>query len=46
MLGRGTGSDVMQRIVAPTLGGMISAPLMSMLIVPVAFRLLRGRGLR
>ncbi len=31
----GTGSEVMQRIAAPMVGGMITAPLMSMLVVPV-----------
>ncbi len=45
MLGAGTGSEVMQRIAAPMLGGMISAPLLSMLIIPVGYLLWRGRGL-
>jgi Cu(I)/Ag(I) efflux system membrane protein CusA/SilA len=40
----GTGSEVMQRIAAPMVGGMISAPLLSLLVVPVAFRLMRGRA--
>jgi Cu(I)/Ag(I) efflux system membrane protein CusA/SilA len=42
----GTGSEVMQRIAAPMVGGMITAPLMSLLIVPVAYRLMRRRDLR
>jgi Cu(I)/Ag(I) efflux system membrane protein CusA/SilA len=46
MWGAGTGSEVMQRIAAPMVGGMISAPLLSMLIVPAAYLLLRGRRLR
>ena len=45
MLSHGTGSEVMQRIAAPMIGGMITAPLLSLLIVPAAFRLLRGRQL-
>ncbi len=45
MLGHGTGSDVMQRIAAPMLGGMISAPLLSMFVVPALFLLLRRRSL-
>jgi len=45
MLGQGTGSEVMQRIAAPMLGGMITAPLLSMLVVPAAFLLLRRREL-
>jgi Cu(I)/Ag(I) efflux system membrane protein CusA/SilA len=41
--GTGTGSEVMQRIAAPMVGGMLSAPLLSMLVVPAAFRLMRRR---
>jgi Cu(I)/Ag(I) efflux system membrane protein CusA/SilA len=41
MFGAGAGSEVMQRIAAPMVGGMITAPLLSMLIVPVAYLLLR-----
>lgn len=41
--GVGTGSEVMQRIAAPMVGGMLSAPLLSMLVVPAAFRLMRRR---
>jgi Cu(I)/Ag(I) efflux system membrane protein CusA/SilA len=41
MFGAGTGSELMQRIAAPMVGGMITAPLLSMLIVPVAYLLLR-----
>jgi Cu(I)/Ag(I) efflux system membrane protein CusA/SilA len=37
----GTGSEVMQRIAAPMVGGMLSAPLLSMLVVPAAYRLMR-----
>ncbi|MBW0171049.1 MAG: efflux RND transporter permease subunit [Hydrogenophaga sp.] len=39
--GLGTGSEVMQRIAAPMVGGMISAPLLSLLVVPAAYRLMR-----
>jgi len=41
MFGAGTGSEVMQRIAAPMVGGMITAPLLSMFVVPVAYLLLR-----
>ena len=37
----GTGAEVMQRIAAPMIGGMISAPLLSMLVVPAVFLLLQ-----
>ncbi|MEO8159425.1 MAG: efflux RND transporter permease subunit [Betaproteobacteria bacterium] len=46
MVGGGTGSEVMQRIAAPMVGGMITAPLLSMLVVPAVFYLMRRRGLR
>jgi Cu(I)/Ag(I) efflux system membrane protein CusA/SilA len=46
MVGSGTGSEVMQRIAAPMVGGMITAPLLSMFVVPAAFLLLRRRELR
>jgi Cu(I)/Ag(I) efflux system membrane protein CusA/SilA len=45
MWSHGTGSEVMQRIAAPMIGGMITAPLLSMLVIPAAFQLLRRRRL-
>jgi Cu(I)/Ag(I) efflux system membrane protein CusA/SilA len=45
MIGAGTGSEVMQRIAAPMVGGMITAPLLSMFVVPVAYLLMRRRRL-
>jgi Cu(I)/Ag(I) efflux system membrane protein CusA/SilA len=41
MWGTGTGSEVMQRIAAPMVGGMITAPLLSMFVVPVVYLLMR-----
>ena len=41
----GTGSEVMQRIAAPMIGGMITAPLLSMLVIPVVYLLMRRRQL-
>ncbi|KQV45738.1 cation transporter [Pelomonas sp. Root1217] len=41
--GSGTGSEVMSRIAAPMLGGMLTAPLLSLFVVPAAFTLMRGR---
>ena len=43
--GAGTGSEVMQRIAAPMIGGMITAPLLSMIVIPAVYLLLRGRKL-
>jgi Cu(I)/Ag(I) efflux system membrane protein CusA/SilA len=39
--GSGTGSEVMSRIAAPMLGGMVTAPLLSLFVVPAAYAPLR-----
>ena len=44
MWSSGTGAEVMQRIAAPMVGGMITAPLLSMFVIPAAYSLLRRRG--
>jgi Cu(I)/Ag(I) efflux system membrane protein CusA/SilA len=44
-IGTGTGSEVMQRIAAPMLGGMLSAPLLSMFVLPVLYLLIQRRAL-
>ncbi|MCX4174919.1 MULTISPECIES: efflux RND transporter permease subunit [Paraburkholderia] len=43
MVGHGAGSEVMQRIAAPMVGGMITAPILSMLVIPAAWFLLQRR---
>ena len=45
MPGSGTGSEVMRRIAAPLVGGMVTAPLVSMLLIPVLYLWWKGRGL-
>ncbi|MCG3202539.1 MAG: Cation efflux system protein CusA [Gammaproteobacteria bacterium] len=45
LLGAGTGSEIMSRIAAPMVGGMVSAPLISMLVIPAAYRLMRRRSM-
>jgi Cu(I)/Ag(I) efflux system membrane protein CusA/SilA len=45
LVGGGAGSEVMQRIAAPMVGGMLTAPLLSMLVIPAVYRLLRRREL-
>ncbi|WP_129774554.1 efflux RND transporter permease subunit [Peristeroidobacter soli] len=45
MWSHGTGSEVMQRIAAPMVGGMITAPLLSLLVIPAVYRILRQREL-
>jgi Cu(I)/Ag(I) efflux system membrane protein CusA/SilA len=44
-LGTGTGSEVMSRIAAPMIGGMITAPLLSLFVIPVIYLMWKGRGL-
>ncbi len=46
MMGSGTGSEVMQRIAAPMLGGMITAPLVSMVLIPVLYMLWKNRQIK
>ena len=41
MWSEGTGAEVMQRIAAPMIGGMITAPLLSMFVIPAAYYLMR-----
>jgi len=43
LIGHGAGSEVMSRIAAPMVGGMLTAPLLSMLVVPAGYLLLRRR---
>jgi Cu(I)/Ag(I) efflux system membrane protein CusA/SilA len=43
MLSEGTGSEVMQRIAAPMIGGMITAPMLSMFVIPAVYYLLKQR---
>ena len=42
LLGHGAGSEVMSRIAAPMIGGMLTAPLLSMLVLPAAYLLLHS----
>lgn len=43
MWSHGTGSEVMQRIAAPMVGGMVTAPLLSLFVVPAVYLLIRKR---
>ncbi len=45
MYGSGTGSEVMQRIAVPMIGGMITAPIVSMVLIPVLIYLVYSRRL-
>jgi len=46
MWGSGTGSEVMRRIAAPMIGGMITATLLSLLVIPAAYGLVHRRALQ
>ena len=46
MFGDGAGSEVMQRIAAPMVGGMLTAPLLSLFVIPAAWRLLQEHKMR
>ncbi|MBU1521602.1 MAG: efflux RND transporter permease subunit [Alphaproteobacteria bacterium] len=46
LIGHGAGSEIMTRIAAPVIGGMITAPLLSMLVIPAGYLLLRRRKSR
>jgi Cu(I)/Ag(I) efflux system membrane protein CusA/SilA len=45
MLGSGTGSEVMRRIAAPMVGGMVSATILTLIVIPALFLIWRGRSL-
>jgi Cu(I)/Ag(I) efflux system membrane protein CusA/SilA len=45
MLGGGTGSEVMRRIAAPMVGGMVSATILTLIVIPALFLLWRSAGL-
>jgi len=40
MVFNGTGSEIMQRISAPLIGGMITAPIVSMILIPIFYYLI------
>ena len=39
----GTGSEVMQRIAVPMIGGMVSSTLLTLIVIPVVYSLVKGR---
>jgi Cu(I)/Ag(I) efflux system membrane protein CusA/SilA len=42
----GTGSEVMQRIAVPMIGGMVSSTVLTLVVIPAIYALIKGRGLR
>ena len=45
LVGGGTGHEVMQRLAAPMIGGMITAPLLSLFVIPAIYKLLGAERL-
>jgi copper/silver efflux system protein len=45
MWSTGTGSEIMQRIAVPMIGGMMSSTLLTLIVIPAVFGLLKGFGL-
>ena len=45
MFSQGAGAEVMKRIAAPLVGGMLTAPLLSLIVVPVLYSWWQGRNL-
>jgi Cu(I)/Ag(I) efflux system membrane protein CusA/SilA len=45
MWGTGTGSEVMRRIAAPMVGGMVSSTILTLVVIPAIYALVKGRGL-
>jgi Cu(I)/Ag(I) efflux system membrane protein CusA/SilA len=41
----GAGAEVMRRIAAPLVGGMLTAPLLSLFVIPAAYLMIRRRGI-
>ncbi len=46
MWGHGTGSQVMKRIAAPMVGGLITSTVLTLIVIPAIYYLWRGRGLK
>jgi Cu(I)/Ag(I) efflux system membrane protein CusA/SilA len=46
MLGSGTGSEVMRRIAAPMVGGMVSATMLTLVVIPAVFLVWKQRAIR
>jgi Cu(I)/Ag(I) efflux system membrane protein CusA/SilA len=45
MWSTGTGSEVMRRIAAPMVGGMVSSTVLTLIVIPAIYALVKGRGI-
>ena len=46
MWSHGTGAEVMQRIAVPMIGGMVSSTLLTLIVIPAIYAVVKGAGLR
>jgi Cu(I)/Ag(I) efflux system membrane protein CusA/SilA len=46
MWGSGTGSEVMRRIAAPMVGGMVSSTILTLIVIPAIYALVKEFGVR
>jgi Cu(I)/Ag(I) efflux system membrane protein CusA/SilA len=46
MWGSGTGSEVMRRIAAPMVGGMVSATILTLIVIPAIYALVKEFAIR
>jgi Cu(I)/Ag(I) efflux system membrane protein CusA/SilA len=46
MWSTGTGSEIMQRIAVPMIGGMISSTLLTLIVIPAIYALVKGVELK
>ncbi|MCK5139678.1 MAG: efflux RND transporter permease subunit, partial [Thermodesulfovibrionia bacterium] len=44
--GHGAGADTMRRIAAPMIGGMVSATILALIVIPAIYAVWKGRGLK
>jgi Cu(I)/Ag(I) efflux system membrane protein CusA/SilA len=45
MWNHGTGAEVMQRIAVPMIGGMVSATVLTLVVIPAIYAIVKGIGL-
>jgi Cu(I)/Ag(I) efflux system membrane protein CusA/SilA len=46
MWSHGTGAEVMQRIAVPMIGGMVSSTLLTLIVIPAIYAVVKGVALR
>jgi len=46
MWSHGTGSEVMQRIAVPMIGGMVSSTLLTLIVIPAIYAVVKGFGFK